>query len=539
MRKVAVALLLTFAGIAQAVTGTKEKAPQPSPEQRQAVKLLETALLQANDFAPGLRAYALWQIGRGYQSVDAAKSRDLLLQAFHAASQIPDEDQSDRSELQQWIFRDFPPGVDTEPLLAEADHELRGKMLAQLANEQISKGHADRAMEYLSQVGPDDFFPYSTAAQLIRKLPADDAAGRQAIFERALDNFRRHTGRERYFGTDDLATLLGLTWRNVPPSLALEACDLILRRAKESDEPANISISGSGGAASFNSMYEYRVFELLPVLRQLDKDRADALLQDAQFHALFQHYPNGMASLDPVRWGDQPAPQGEQAAKTKSMGRFSIGMGGGGGGGDRMQADTVLANRSAQILAMAAKDPDQALAAALSLPTDPQYIDVRVETLIDLARSLAKAAPAVARDALRQALSSAASATAQRRADALLQAASISEGMGDRTGAAKLLLQVSKAIEDLYHDDTNAEDPNEALKAFWPSTAFWTNLIIRSYRIDPTMPSQIIAAVPDEEIQAVLRIAYADLLLDRQPAFREVMKRDRKGNTNFMTTPWS
>ena len=69
-------------------------------------------------------------------------------------------------------------------------------------------------------------------------------------------------------------------WRDVPPDMAEDAIDQILAQAKDIDEQGrelHLTFSGGAGIVSLNSQYEHRLIELLPVLEELDKAKAEEL----------------------------------------------------------------------------------------------------------------------------------------------------------------------------------------------------------------------------------------------------------------------
>lgn len=88
--------------------------------------------------------------------------------------------------------------------------------------------------------------------------------------------------RERHslpFGTEDFASMIVRFWRQIPPALALDAIHQVLDKAHLEMEDATFNAASVN--ARFSDEHDYRVFELLPVLKQLDRDEADKLLQSS------------------------------------------------------------------------------------------------------------------------------------------------------------------------------------------------------------------------------------------------------------------
>jgi hypothetical protein len=95
-----------------------------------------------------------------------------------------------------------------------------------------------------------------------------------------------------------MSSFLERTWGHVPPALALEAIDKLLEEAKSSGSHSRISMATDKGSIDLSSAYQQRLFQLLPILQQLDKDRADAILRhNAETRAQLAKYPKGMNSL--------------------------------------------------------------------------------------------------------------------------------------------------------------------------------------------------------------------------------------------------
>ena len=118
----------------------------------------------------------------------------------------------------------------------------------------------------------------------------------------------------------DLSGMVVRFWRHFPPELVLDAIDQILDHSKTDD--TQIALKASAGpdrtltikstVITFGSVYQYRLFELLPVLRELDPSKAEQLSNDPQVQAQLNKYPSGLQSLDPtVR--DTPLRKGEES----------------------------------------------------------------------------------------------------------------------------------------------------------------------------------------------------------------------------------
>ena len=176
-----------------------------------------------------------------------------------------------------------------EQFLASAEPEFRQLLCSELLDRYINEKNFDRAHQLLTQVADEQgYFPYGDAIHLIEALPPKQAGDRLAIFSEALDSFTQHT-EELYPGYEDLATMVLRFWEELPAPLVLQAIDQILDRGKDVDEvqrkageqDLRVGISTKQGAAYFPSTYEFRVFQLMPVLEQLDETRAESLRRES------------------------------------------------------------------------------------------------------------------------------------------------------------------------------------------------------------------------------------------------------------------
>ena len=156
----------------------------------------------------------------------------------------------------------------------------------------------------------------------------------------------------------------------LPPAVILEATDRILDHAKEEIEAGlamPVNFDSSHGSASFGSIYELRLFELLPVIQSLDPSKAEQLLRDnPKTKAVLERYPQGMRSLDNTITSTP-------RAKSERSDIFAISM------GPVPEFDPQAAKRSADIekqrkaiYELARRDPKQALESALDLPGHPE-----------------------------------------------------------------------------------------------------------------------------------------------------------------------
>jgi hypothetical protein len=134
----------------------------------------------------------------------------------------------------------------------------------------------------------------------------------QFPFSEALASYLASTEQEE-LPFEDIGTLVVRFWEKLPPAVILEAADRILDHAKAKAGAGHspFNFASSHGSASLASVYESRLFQLLPVMQDLDPSRAQQLLREnPKTKSVLEQYPQGMRSLD-NRFTGAPRHQGE------------------------------------------------------------------------------------------------------------------------------------------------------------------------------------------------------------------------------------
>ena len=357
-------------------------------------------------------------------------------------------------------------------------------------------------MNLLNQAPPGRGFPYDAATQLLLELPRERDADKQAIFVRAMAS--DHEEHSMAVGGDDFASMLVRFWQHLPASVALDAIHQILDESRSDTE--QISLNSASGRISFNDLQQYRRFELLPVLRELDATEAEKLLNASQqAQAQLQKFPNGMQSLDPtIR--DTPLKKGEES------GISSVSMGVQGQLGPMLQQQQTAEaydTRMAEISHLAEDNPRQAIAKATMLPASDGATAPRAQALLDIARIALKKNPSAARDALEQVPESLKNVDLYGPSVFGMRHEYWAEGMEmavqlGEVGLAKNLLKVGMdQAEKLKSKDMDDSDPNRALKAMWPSAALMSRLIVAAAGISPQTALDMLGELTDPDLHAL------------------------------------
>jgi len=524
----------------------KTAKPKLTPPQKLGLRLLNFAQSEAAGLQPDMRAFVLWQASRGYTKIDPAKADALLKDAFREtlsveSSQAESRDCSEvefcgvKYWLQKQILQEMIKRVkrigEIKPWLASAEPEVRQRLSTDVFHRYLHEKAFDQARDLLGQMADEDgYFSYGGARELMDALPPERNKDRLAIFSQALDRYRQHTD-ERYPAFDDLATTVLRFWQDLPSSLVLDACDHILDRAKDADakradegqQNIAVGISANKGDAYFSSIYQFRLYELMPVLEQLDEDRAESLTRDnSEIQAALERYPQGLASMNALP---------DQSSGRRGPGILSIGT------VDTTQAAAEemlheVSRRESRILSEAEKDPKQALSDAMGLPLstglEPEY-SPRAATLSSLARIAASKNPAVSRAALGEIRKIADNMPARNQAQMLADLPEIYLRLGDEDETRNGLNELVKIAGKLYSHDSDMNDPNQAFKAMWPSANLWRHCVQVAAKLAPSAAEQIIEEVPDADIKAFERITFANALLGADAPPISIIEKHKNG----------
>jgi len=490
--------------------GSKEA--KLSPDQEHGLRLLRAAEAEAAGLEPDMRAFVIWRVAHAYTRVDPRKTDKLSVDAFAATQAIHDPPEGDycvavgsAGDIKSWIqqqvlyemvHKDKPDEV--EPLLPQATAPVRDQITSELVRYYESKKDLSRAEALLSQLADSDRYPFGPAADLISALGPEQSGERTAVFNQALSNYEQHA-KQSSFGGDDIGTFIERTWKSVHPSLALEAIGKVLEAAKDQQSESRYSMSSAKGSVVLNSGYDLRLFQLLPVLQELDKDKAEALLRErSEVAEQLKTYPNGMQSL-----------RGDNASVS-----FGVTDGGHSLAGPvaQQQVEAQLQDRIKEILKKADTDPAVALASALGLPVHGGFQgSPRANALLQIAEKTTKKKPSVSKSALDEVSGLQDQLTPKEIPD-VGKLPELYLALGDTEGAKKALKILISAAGKLYEHDQDADDPNRSFKGAWPSTDLWRKCVQEAAKISPILPEEIIAELPDPEIAAFEKVAYGAAL---------------------------
>jgi hypothetical protein len=510
-----------------------------TPEQQQrAAQMLEVSIAEARGIEDtGGRAFALLQVARALQNTDKKQALELLEEALTAVRSLDEDSIQTKDRLQRQILRAYvalaPERADS--LLDELDVSARKEVLNSLLAYYESKKQQDRALEVIYRIGQESEVPYAAAARLIAGMKAEQSPDAQQLFTAALASYRTYGESRRPVGPESFSDMITRTWEKLPPGLVKAGIDEVLAQAekedKESDHRGSVmTMVGNRGGVEFKSSYEVALFQLAPILKKVAPADAESRLRQSQsVRENLGRFPDGMRSVMSPPSAPDPTQQGNAGMMMMSTTR------GGGGGAGRTgppagmpaPAEMMLVS---QAMEEADKDPQAAMnkAAAISNPGP------KVDAYMGIARISAKKNLSIARQALEKALDLPLEDT-QRASMRMDEAAQIYLQMDDAESARKAVEKQMDAAEKAYRADSNGDDPNKALKAYWPSTEAYRAALRNAARISPDWAQTLLKEISDPEVRTLNQIALASVMLDVPPGPTTVITQT-KNDSSVMST---
>jgi hypothetical protein len=468
-----------------------------------------------------MRAWVLWQIGIAYQSIDRKKALDLFQSALVIARAFGEDGAVERqgndmlvritgrpalspgARLQADIAR---PIVLLEPkradqVIRKVNPTARGPVLAAMLSQQENEKQFNKALETLRRLAAEDEMPYGAATRVMDALKPEQSGELIQLFLVALESYRDHAPHSQLM--DEFPAMLVHLWKRLPRDAAQQAVDEILKQAAEADEKVNFSTPSADGTATTNLLYEYRLLQVMPMLGEFDPSAA---------RSYREKYP-ALASGNPPDFISPPAPG---AAPFRPSAGYSIMLG---------AAETPAAQKAAT--AADAGHGDEAMSQAASIPD----LNLRAQTYEHIARVSAKKQASTAAKAIERMLDAAGKLLPDEAFAFYVSAARIYEEM-DEMGDAKKSIETGLGVADkVLRADSDDDDPNTALKAFWPSTNAYCELLREAARISPAWAISLLQTIEDPEVRVSAETALAGGWLGA-PIGPSTMMTAKKGNNS-------
>lgn len=537
MRFSACRLLLAFAAISafpQAQSGREDSSHSTASTSANAhiqnndgIELLKRAEAEAAALQGQMRAWVFWQIGIAYETRDRGKSLDLFDVALTAARAVR-EDSSVRnpaSNAMLWVSARpvLSPGIRlqadiarsivllqperTDQIVQQIDPAARSTVLLSVLTSQEKEKQFDRALETLNRIASQDEMPYDHATRLMDTMKAKQSPELIQIFFAALRSYRDHAPHAQF--RDEFAVMLARYWKQLPKEAVHQGIDEVLKQASAADEKGNYSVGSEKGTVSFGSLYEYRLSQIMPMLREFDASAA---------HRYLEKYP-ALASSQTAN--DRPLTT-KGPGFHPSSGYSSIML-------------SMAEMPAAQKAAGEADNghPDEALSDAAGIGD----VNLRAQVYEYIARFNAGKQDRIATEALENMLEAAGKLTSREGLRYYSSAAGIYMQIHDTDAARKSIETGLEIAGKLYLVDSDDDDPNTALKAFWPSTNAFCTLLREAVRISPDWAISLLADIKDPEIRVAAETALAGGWLNAPIGPSTIMTTKKSSNSISFSGP--
>ena len=509
----------------------KKLKPLTKEQQLRVKQLLESAEAGTATLDGPSRVMSYSQLANAYQRTDKKKAIELLEAGLNATRDMQFES-ADRhlndmltQQLQRRIVTDFaalaPERLD--PLMDQLSADTRAVALEFMVPYYGKTNQFQRVIDLVMSVSQASEMPYGSATALMALLGREHSDQVRALFVSSLASYQSHEHTNR-FSTKDFPDMVAKFQDQLPTALLQQAVDEVLDQAKKQDEKMDgmtVSLASSKGAASFNSAYDFRLFQLAPALRRIDPERAEKMIQERQdVNTLSSKYPQGMNSFNPQ----------DGSGGNMSM---SVGMGGGSGGGGRAGGppgpSAYERQQMGQIMEGAKKHPQDALASIATLGPE-----MGLQAYLQLARVAREDNPSVSEAALDKAKPLVEKVLLQQQMMAIQQISNVYVQLGD-TDKAKSALESGLGVADrLYKKDTDGDNPNQAPKAYWASTNGYRAVLADAQKIDPAWATNLLKEIPDDGVRVFNQIAMANAISGGRTGDVQIISKFKNGGTQMM-----
>jgi len=210
-------------------------------------------------------------------------------------------------------------------------------------------GKLRRAADHLGETGE---YPYGAMTPMIAEISRQNAGEGMALISDAFAFYRR--GSQFQMADEDFIAFLGKTRDLMPAAMRREALEAMVKNltqdsGNKDDQNWRVRIYTSSGVAEFHTRNAGLLFEVLPMIREVDLDWARRLVE--QNHDLAQAEAAGGKILNREAVVIYKSPDSAASpADLRAQEQWGLEM-----------------SRIGQIQEMAAKDPDQALTLAMSI----------------------------------------------------------------------------------------------------------------------------------------------------------------------------
>ena len=463
-----------------------------TPKQERAMQLLRGVEAEAEAAEPAMQTYLLMRLSRFWRecSGDLKSALPMFRRAMEASKDV--EDTRDlRSSMQVSIARVLPPD-ELEKFLPMMADEARSEMLPLLAQYFAHEKQYDKAVAVFEQFAEAKQFPYLAAGEVVKTLPPSAGIERRRLFTTAMQWAHVH-GETPQPGLYDLGALVVDCWTYLPESQVNEAIDFLLAQARQELNPAPTTVVINEKRMQFQSTYEYRLFQLLPLIKALDTSKAEQLIaQEPGIRMALEKYPEGMKSFGGGEFGDRSFIMGSSQDQEGENAQFQNSI------------FSLLRGRKF----------DAALEKAAQWNASSHDKNVGTMTLLNIANLAATEDPEVAKKGLRMAERSAANLSGHDYSIAATTACEIWSRLDQPENCDRMLPKATRSVEAEADAEGASKEPNLAFKGYWPQLSDLEGVVYFNCQRNSEGVDDLINGIADEEYKTILRLTQARCLLD-------------------------
>ncbi|MCU1284885.1 MAG: hypothetical protein JWO13_1235 [Acidobacteriales bacterium] len=463
------------------------------------------------------------QVAQGYGKAGQRKKESELLEQCFRTTLLIQDDSEQRSRTQMNIASLMSTydqsGLDS--FVGVAEPSVRGMVERMKLDKDVMAKRFDEALVRINNLLHLPQFPFNMAVKLMLALPPEREQDRRAIFLAASENYRgaAHDAPR----IEDFATMIVRYWKHFPPELVIDAIGDVLKRDKKQSEgkiPMSLTIATKAGEANFSSGYQYRLFQFLPILQEIDPGKAKSLLsENPAVESSLKRFRSGMGSLAPSM--NDSGDIDDRFTMTYNMRPEND---------PKILEDARQQREIAEIAAIAEKYPKEAMkrAAEMKHDQDPHEGYAKTDAFLNIAYALWRTEPDTATVALIQSLTLSKEFPPLARCNYLFRAAGLFVQMKDTASASKVLEEAAALAQKMYEIDTDSDKPNLAFKIDWPSAAAWRGVAVLRSKVSLPEASEMVSKLPDEEIRASAEVTLANSLLGVPLPYNQVREKFEK-----------
>jgi hypothetical protein len=479
-----------------------------SPEKKEAMQVLEDSLEQSARLAAPTRAWLQISIAKAFDS-DTKKELDVLERAFRTTLEIDTSSLDGRKSRYRYQQASLSriQALDKETydrLLPYSEAAIRKAMLAKEFQAKLYKDKdPDAAWAIMDELIAQNMLDGHLAHDVLGSHAADQNR-KNIVFAALLKSEKARDKKDgQLAGFDDLPTLLRAYGKELSRTLVNDALDMIVSSSESDKDETAMLVHFDKAHLTFQGQQEFRLFQVIGVLQELDPSGAKDLL--SKYPRVKELYE---ANPDPGQASDITYSSNKSSAQLAN---------------DKVNADhtdemltrirTAYNENCDKALEIAAAQPAPAnsplspramaytavVGMARNSPTHG-CLDKAVDGLLD---SIKNTRP------MSQPMHIAAAFRAYRT-------------VKDEAGMIRVAEKGLELSNTLLKEDTDMDDPNKADKELWPSFVV-ANFCMQKLRKDkPELANAYMAKITDPDFFLLHRAALALADVGKSPELMQM-----------------